>query len=1061
MRRLFYLVFALLFATPLLSTAQISITGGLPFTYSENFNSFNGMAPTPAGWTATGTFTYRGIGNGSSNTGGVWAYGTSGDYGLGALCSGSSNNITFTVSFVNNSGTTITGLNISYDFKQWRWGGGNTNSLSASQTGIGASVSNLSQASAASGGTNGTAAVTPKSLSLTGLSIAAGASFSISWNITDGSGSDNSVAIDNFSLTATGSAPCTTPNNPTNFQYTIVSPAQTDVNFTAATPAPTGYIAVRSTNATLSANPVSGTNYNVTDNIGGGTVIYKGAATNFSSTGLNPLLDYYYFIFAYNNTACTGGPLYSTALSGVDSLPAPVITAGPTDSTACPGTAASFSITATNPIAYQWQEFTGSWTNITNNAIYSGATSSTLAISDVTGLNGHQYRCVVTGSLGHTTTSATANLFLRPNTSIAAQPANAVACENNDTSFRVRATGYNLTYQWQENQGAGFTNVSNSALYNGATTDSLVLTTTTASMNGYTYRCIIHNGCGHDDTTTVATLTVHTNPAATITAGGALSFCQNDSVVLQANTGTGFTYQWLLNGGTIGSATNNHYAAYNGGVYSVRITDGNQCSTVSSNDTVTIFALPAANITPAGNSNICAGSSITLNANTGAGLIYQWQENNSNIPGATNAAYTAANNSSYTVTVTNTNGCKKTSAPATVTVMPFPVATAAATSNTTICQGNSVTIYMTPTPGISYQWLLNGNTISGATSDHYDATASGNYSVLIANVAGCSDTSNAIPVTMIPVLPATITPAGALTFCQGDSVRLKSSTLAGATYQWRYNGNNIPAATDSTYKAVNTGNYTVVVTNASGCPTTSAPIGVTVNPTPNSVISYTSPLKFCQDGAVVLTASIPTGMNYQWIKDGNPIPGANAYSYICSQTGNYSLLTTNSYSCNTASGPVSVTVYAKPQPAITRTNYTLSTGNYVAYKWYYNSQPIPGATNKSYTATQNGGYFVEVTDSNGCVNRAALLFINNVGITTVNQQAVIKIYPNPVSDIVHVEAPFRTDLMVRDQLGKLVFDGRNTSSVDMSSFADGMYFISIFDADHQFIATQKISKTSR
>jgi hypothetical protein len=306
-----------------------------------------------------------------------------------------------------------------------------------------------------------------------------------------------------------------------------------------------------------------------------------------------------------------------------------------------------------------------------------------------------------------------------------------------------------------------------------------------------------------------------------------------------------------------------------------------------------------------------------------------------------------------------------------------------------------------------------------------------------------------------------ITATGALTFCQGDSVRLKSGQLAGATYQWQYNGNNIPAATDSTYKETSTGNYTVVVTNAAGCPATSAPVGVTVNPAPNSVITYNAPLKFCQDGAVVLTASIPAGMTYQWMKDGNPVTGANAYSYICSQTGSYSLITTNNFNCNTTSGPVAVTVYAKPQPVITRNNYTLSTGNYAAYKWYFNSQPIPGATSKSYTATQNGGYFVEVTDSNGCVNRAALMFINNVGIATINQQALIKVYPNPANDIVHVEAPFHTDIMVRDQLGKLLFEGRDVSSADISSFADGIYFITISDADHQFITTQKISKTSR
>src|SRR6185312_12353946 len=113
---------------------QISVTSSTPYT--QNFNSYAGSsASLPTGWSATGTFTYRGTGTGSSTTGGAWAYGSSGAFDLGALASGTSNDILYAVSFVNNTGSTITSLVISFNFDQWANGGGNTNGFTVAGTG--------------------------------------------------------------------------------------------------------------------------------------------------------------------------------------------------------------------------------------------------------------------------------------------------------------------------------------------------------------------------------------------------------------------------------------------------------------------------------------------------------------------------------------------------------------------------------------------------------------------------------------------------------------------------------------------------------------------------------------------------------------------------------------------------------------------------------------------------------------------------------------------------------------------------------------------------------------
>lgn len=71
--------------------------------------------------------------------------------------------------------------------------------------------------------------------------------------------------------------------------------------------------------------------------------------------------------------------------------------------------------------------------------------------------------------------------------------------------------------------------------------------------------------------------------------------------------------------------------------------------------------LPDAAITAAGATTICVGDSVALNANTGAGLTYQWKKGAANIAGATGSTFYAKTSGAYKVTVFNTNGCNKTS----------------------------------------------------------------------------------------------------------------------------------------------------------------------------------------------------------------------------------------------------------------------------------------------------------------------------------------------------------------------------------------------------------------
>lgn len=90
---------------------------------------------------------------------------------------------------------------------------------------------------------------------------------------------------------------------------------------------------------------------------------------------------------------------------------------------------------------------------------------------------------------------------------ITAQPTNVSVAAGASATFSVTDTGVGNTYQWQENTGSGFVNIVSGTPYTGVYTNTLTITTTTATMNGYKYRCIV-NGAMCVDKSEDATLLV-------------------------------------------------------------------------------------------------------------------------------------------------------------------------------------------------------------------------------------------------------------------------------------------------------------------------------------------------------------------------------------------------------------------------------------------------------------------------------------------------------------------------------------------------------------------------
>ncbi|RYD86415.1 MAG: hypothetical protein EOP50_22430, partial [Sphingobacteriales bacterium] len=148
-------------------------------------------------------------------------------------------------------------------------------------------------------------------------------------------------------------------------------------------------------------------------------------------------------------------------------------------------------------------------------------------------------------------------------------------------------------------------------------------------------------------------LVVQVSEPAGITPLGSTSFCSGDSLQLLANGDTSITWQWLLNGAPIPNASDSLLTVTQSGIYSVITVRNALCTDTSDGDIIIVHPLPVPLI-------LSNGTALT----TAQYDTYQWNHNGSAITGATSQSYTVIlATGSYTVTVTDSNGCTATSAP--------------------------------------------------------------------------------------------------------------------------------------------------------------------------------------------------------------------------------------------------------------------------------------------------------------------------------------------------------------------------------------------------------------
>lgn len=241
----------------------------------------------------------------------------------------------------------------------------------------------------------------------------------------------------------------------------------------------------------------------------------------------------------------------------VNQLPAITVQPTPATQTVCPGVSVNYSVVATGagPLTYQWRR---NAVNLVDGVQISGATTTTLTISNVAVANAGTYDVVVSGicpppaiSNGVVLNVASAPTLTAPaNATICSIPASPTVLLNNTTVvFSVTATGTPppTIFQWQVSTNAGvtWTNLANSTLataspfYSGVFTNALTISNAPVSLNNNQYRLVVTNSCGQTTNSAPAILTVNTSPVVAATDLFNQRICLSDTLIPLAGTPVG------------------------------------------------------------------------------------------------------------------------------------------------------------------------------------------------------------------------------------------------------------------------------------------------------------------------------------------------------------------------------------------------------------------------------------------------------------------------------------------------------------------------------------------
>jgi large repetitive protein len=579
------------------------------------------------------------------------------------------------------------------------------------------------------------------------------------------------------------------------------------------------------------------------------------------------------------------------------------------------------------------------------------------------------YTCTVTDAGGCiTTVTVTLTEPAQLTTSVSSTPS---ACGGNNGTATVNPSGGipGYIYNWSSGGSASTENNLASGNYTCLVTDA--------------------NGC----TTTASVTVINSNgPTATLSASSDVSCFggNNGSATVNGSGGNApYTYSWSPSGGTNATATN-----LSAGTYTCTLTDSTGCiGTASVTITEPIALSLAATGLDASCNGVCDGQVVVIPNGGTQPYAFLWNT------GCTNPSCNALCAGSYTVLVTDNNGCFDTVS----AVVNEPAAITTAMSSTPSTCGNpngSATVAAAGGNGTyTYSWSPSGGT--NATANNLSATL---YTVTVTDNNGCfvSDTitvSSSAGVNVTLNASSNITCFGA---CDGSAAVNASGGTGSLTYNWLPSGGNAASATN-----LCSGTFTCTVTDSLGCTGT---FTVAVTEPAQLTLTPGAPQSICtgQNATVSVIANGGTSpYTYSW-SPGN----LSGFSQTVSPAATtvYTVVVTDNNGCSAVD---SVTVTVNASPNVTFTGDTLqgcsplcvnfsdqttiaASSTIIAWSWDFGDAGTSTSQNPQHCYTLSGTYSVTltVTGTGGCTS--SVTYSNYIDVAG-NPTAAFTASPQPVT----------------------------------------------------------------
>ena len=331
-----------------------------------------------------------------------------------------------------------------------------------------------------------------------------------------------------------------------------------------------------------------------------------------------------------------------------------------------------------------------------------------------------------------------------------------------DTTMLDAGAGYS-SYSWTPSGNSQTINVTTAGTYSVTVTDS--------------------SGCTGSDTV-IVTVSPNLNPIIT----GNLSFCAGDSTTLDAGAGYS-SYSWSPSGNSQTINVNT------GGIYIVTVSNGGSCD---GSDTVTVTVNPNPTPTITGNTILCTGDSLTLNAGNYLGYLWSTTDNSQTI--------NVNSSGNYSVTVTDNNGCIGDDS-ITITENALPIITV---TNDTICNGEQASL--TASGASTYVWS-NSSTSNPLTAN---PSATTTYTVTGSDNSCTGSATGIITVYLGPQAMFFVDPPDVEI---NEIVSFIDASIDASSWSWNFGDGNTAIGLNPTHSYTSPGSYTscLLVEDLNGC----------------------------------------------------------------------------------------------------------------------------------------------------------------------------------------------------------------------------------------------------